>query len=74
MPSGFGPQPRLSIVIPAHNEESRIEPTLREIAFYCRGRREPFEVIVVDDGSRDGTVDRVRSLARELREIRLIRV
>ncbi|MGH7507003.1 MAG: dolichyl-phosphate beta-glucosyltransferase, partial [Longimicrobiales bacterium] len=74
MPSGFGPQPRMSIVIPAYNEESRIERTLREITFYCRGRREPFEVIVVDDGSRDGTVERVRSLTRELREIRLIRV
>ena len=33
----MAPTPDLSIVIPAYNEESRIEPTVREIVAYCRG-------------------------------------
>lgn len=63
-----------SIVIPAWNEESRIEPTLREIVEYCRGRGETWELIVVDDGSMDGTVSRVSALAISIPELRLLRL
>src|SRR5687768_11198280 len=66
--------PRLSVVVPAYNEESRIEPTVRDIVRYCRERQRIFEVIVVDDGSRDGTSTTVDRLARELPEVRLIRL
>jgi dolichyl-phosphate beta-glucosyltransferase len=47
----------LSIVIPAFNEEARLPATLRRIGGYLTGRVQllPAEVIVVDDGSRDGT-------------------
>jgi dolichyl-phosphate beta-glucosyltransferase len=47
---------RLSIVIPAYNEESRLPETLRKTVNWCAARDLEFEVIVVDDGSRDGTV------------------
>ena len=48
---------RVAVVVPAHDEEQLIVPTLEGIpAFVDR-------VIVVDDGSRDATADRVRSLA-----------
>jgi glycosyltransferase involved in cell wall biosynthesis len=46
----------LSIVIPAYNEETRLPATLEAVDAYIRGEQFSFiEVIVVDDGSRDGT-------------------
>jgi dolichyl-phosphate beta-glucosyltransferase len=64
----------LSVVIPAYNEESRIAPTVRDIVDYCRGRSGSFEVILVDDGSRDGTTAVGRQLCGEHPELRLIRL
>ena len=47
---------RLSVVIPAYNEASRIGPTLDVLLAYLRSRGKFFEVLVVDDGSADETV------------------
>src|SRR5439155_18065197 len=52
-----------SVVIPAFNEARRLPPYLEEIIAFFDGRGAPYEVIVVDDGSRDGTADRVRQVA-----------
>ncbi len=52
----------ISIVVPAYNEAERILPTLRKIKEYFDGRDEPYEIIVVDDGSKDNTANAVRSL------------
>ncbi len=52
-----------SIVIPAFNEARRLPPYLEEIIAFFDGRGAPYEVIVVDDGSRDGTAERVRETA-----------
>jgi glycosyltransferase involved in cell wall biosynthesis len=43
------------VVIPAFNEGRRLPPTLEKIQRYLQGR--PHEILVVDDGSRDGTGD-----------------
>jgi dolichyl-phosphate beta-glucosyltransferase len=66
--------PDLSIVIPAYNEEARIEPTVREMVGYCRRAGRSFEIILVDDGSRDGTSTVGRRLVGEFPELRLIRL
>lgn len=58
--------PGLSIVIPAYNEQHRLPGTLDELQRYRVRFEGPFEVIVVDDGSSDGTVNVVRSRAAEL--------
>jgi dolichyl-phosphate beta-glucosyltransferase len=55
--------PRLSVVIPAFNEEARLVGTLARVLDYLHGRREPFEVIVVDDGSSDDTAGAARRAA-----------
>jgi len=51
----------LSVVIPAYNEERRLPGTLRSIVEYLRPRGAPFEVLVVDDGSTDGTAAAVEA-------------
>jgi dolichyl-phosphate beta-glucosyltransferase len=66
--------PVLSVVIPALNEERRLAPTVREAVAFLRGRGGSFEILVVDDGSRDGTSALVRRLAEEAGEVRLIRL
>ena len=45
----------LSLIIPAYNESSRILPTLAAVLDYLRAQYPDFELIVVDDGSRDDT-------------------
>jgi glycosyltransferase involved in cell wall biosynthesis len=49
------PLPDLSIVIPAYNEELRLPATLERIAAYLVASGRVAEVLVVDDGSKDGT-------------------
>lgn len=51
----------LSIIIPAFNEQKRIEQTLDRVDEFLRTRQYASEVIVVDDGSTDATGDIVRS-------------
>jgi len=53
-----------SVVIPAYNEAARLPRYLREVVGYFDGRDESYEVLVVDDGSGDGTSDRVREMDR----------
>jgi dolichyl-phosphate beta-glucosyltransferase len=66
--------PDLSIVIPAYNEESRIGPTVRDMVSYCRGQGRAFEIILVDDGSRDSTTSVVRLLSEDFPELKVIRL
>lgn len=58
-----------SIIVPAYNEEFRLGSTLSAIDFYMKAREGSFELLVVDDGSVDGTVDLVKN---EFPSVRLI--
>jgi len=50
-------QPELSVVIPAYNEAEGIQASLEQVAAYFRSRAIAGEIIVVDDGSTDGTAE-----------------
>jgi dolichyl-phosphate beta-glucosyltransferase len=54
----------VTILVPAYNEARRIEGTLDKILAYLPGRFEKSEVLVVDDGSDDGTADLVEQRYR----------
>jgi len=59
----------LSVVLPAHNEEANIEPVVRSCLQVLPGLVRDFEVIVVDDGSRDATPQIIDRLAAEDRRV-----
>lgn len=62
----------LSVVFPAYNETARLEAPLRSAAKWLRAQRRPFELIVSNDGSRDGTAALVEQLRCEIPELRLV--
>src|SRR5262249_31054246 len=53
----------LSVVIPCYNEVPRLRPTLERLRPHLDGMGRPYEVIFVDDGSRDGTLLWLREAA-----------
>jgi glycosyltransferase involved in cell wall biosynthesis len=67
--------PELSVIIPAYNEERRLGRTLTRIRDYFAAGPlglDRIEIIVVDDGSTDGTAKVTRDYARELPCLRLV--
>jgi glycosyltransferase involved in cell wall biosynthesis len=64
--------PELSIVIPCYNEELRLPASLEKIAAYIRERRPKTEVLVVDDGSTDLTVQVAESWKDRIPGLRVL--
>ena len=62
----------LSIVVPAFNEERRLPQALQRIHEYLAVRPFRAEVIIVDDGSTDGTAKLVEQARRKYPEVRLL--
>jgi dolichyl-phosphate beta-glucosyltransferase len=62
----------LSVIIPAYNEEKRLPQTLREIDEYLKKQSFESEIIVVSDGSTDRTVEVVRNLMGEIKNLRIL--
>jgi dolichyl-phosphate beta-glucosyltransferase len=61
-----------SLVIPAYNEAARIGATLERVLDYVRAQKGDTEIIVVNDGSRDNTVEIVRKFAQQYPALRLL--
>jgi len=61
----------LSVVIPAYNEEKRLPKTLAEIDKYLRKQNYDYEILVVNDGSRDKTVEIGRSLIPTIKNLKI---
>lgn len=61
----------LSVVIPAYNEEHRLKRTFDSIIGFLQRTGREWEIVVHDDGSRDGTVALVRHFAEKHPTIRV---
>ncbi len=65
-------KPYLSIIIPAYNEAKRIPQTLIDIDYRLENASFSYEIIVVDDGSKDATVEIVKKLSETIKNLKLI--
>jgi len=64
--------PEISIVVPFFNEELMADLAIREINQVMANMQRSYEIIAVDDGSTDSTVDILRDLKNEFKTLRLI--
>ncbi len=65
----------ISIVVPLYNEEGNVDELVRRIADAAKNallETETFEIVAVNDGSRDGTLTRLRRLLREYPSLRVV--
>lgn len=58
--------PFLSVVIPVFNEQKRIR-NIKYVISYLRRQKYTWEIIVVNDGSKDKTINRINSLKKKMR-------
>jgi len=61
----------LSVVIPAYNEEKRLPKTLAEVNRYLRQQKYDYEILVVNDGSKDRTVEVAKSLIPTIKNLKV---
>lgn len=66
-------RPELSVVIPAFNEEQNVEPMYERLVAALDGVVESLEILFVDDGSKDGTWQRVSALSERDPRVRGVR-
>jgi dolichyl-phosphate beta-glucosyltransferase len=58
-------EPYLSLIIPAYNEETRLGATLRTVTNYLKAQGYTWELLVVDDGSADASLDLASTFAAD---------
>ena len=63
----------LSIIIPAYNEEKRLQGTLKKVRDYLSAQNYEWEVLIVNDGSKDATGKIIDELVKKNKHIRVIR-
>lgn len=64
----------ISIVIPAFNEEKRLPLFIEKVISYCNNSKYTYEIIVVDDGSGDGTLEAAESYKARYPKLHTIKI
>ena len=63
-------KPTLSIVVPLFNEEKCVPILVAEITNVLESLKEPYEIILVDDGSQDSTWDKIKIAAGQDKRVK----
>lgn len=64
--------PTISIIAPCYNEEETIEPFLRRIEEILTQINEPYEIVFINDGSKDNTLNVLLNAKQNFKNIRII--
>ncbi|MCU0658330.1 MAG: glycosyltransferase family 2 protein [Polyangiaceae bacterium] len=67
------PPPHYSVVVPVFNEEGNVRPLVERVSAVLDQVGKPYEILFVDDGSKDLTPTLLRALCREHRHVRAVR-
>src|SRR5262245_18635010 len=62
----------ISVIIPIYSEEDNIDPLFRALLPVLKGLRHDFEIIAVNDGSQDSSLQRLRAASANIPELRVI--
>lgn len=65
--------PELAVVVPVHNEADNLAPLIGEIRAALENVCADFEIIYVDDGSKDDSIDRLTEIKAECPQLRILR-
>ncbi|MDP3791546.1 MAG: glycosyltransferase family 2 protein [Candidatus Omnitrophota bacterium] len=63
----------LTVVIPAYNEEKNIRTTLEEISGYLNKKKFSYEIIVIDDGSKDKTFENTQTCSNLFSDFKVLK-
>jgi glycosyltransferase involved in cell wall biosynthesis len=69
-----GTCPDISIVVPFFNEVGNVDPLLKKLAVEMPGLVGSFEIVCVDDGSRDGTLAALMAARADMPELRIVKL
>lgn len=64
--------PKFSIVIPAYNEANRIVRSIDKISEYFKNKKISYEIVAVNDGSKDNTLKILKDLAKKYKELKIL--
>src|SRR6266480_3389139 len=67
-----GPKPHVSVIVPCYNERDNVESCVEQIGETLSAARIPFEILVVNDGSTDDTLERANSLSTSCSFVRVV--
>src|SRR4051812_32542835 len=62
----------VSFIIPVYNEVENVDALIREVAQTGYRLKRSFEIVIVDDGSRDGTVAALKPLTQEFPQLNVV--
>jgi dolichyl-phosphate beta-glucosyltransferase len=62
----------ITVIIPAHNEEHRLLKSIERVIEYCNSQQWDYELVIVEDGSTDGTVELIQDLIPKYSRLKLI--
>jgi glycosyltransferase involved in cell wall biosynthesis len=67
-------RPEISVVVPLYDEVDNVADLHRELTVALEGMGRPYEILLVDDGSRDGTLQRLLEIEARDRRVRVLRL
>ncbi|MDR1559901.1 MAG: glycosyltransferase family 2 protein [Clostridiales bacterium] len=66
-------KPEFSVIVPAYNEQEVIEESYKRLSAVMKELNEPYELIFIDDGSRDNTARILAGICEEDKNVKLLR-